>query len=809
MIALALNLLASFAVAQQQGLTASVAPNGQYKVAEQGQAEPVLLAGVAAKVDGRWLRSADYPRHSVHQRQVQGDLGPATDWQVVFSGLAGQPRLMYSLRTFHSTPFAEIQAAVQNTTGRTVHVQSIRIVDATGADLVDLQGPSAEERVLADSFSEDRPAMRIHDLAATHGMLRAVGSELIYNRRSHESLFVGALTSDRFLTILRLHMGTARGGNPAIASYQVDSAGTTDLEKENSLRNSPAQDQIELSLPVAANGRLTSERVLLSVSHHYHRQLETYGEMIRRIHRARVSGPPLMGWWSWTAFYFGLNQGAALTNAEWLAQHLEQYGYTTFHIDEGYDYARGEYTTPDATLFPGGMRRLEYKVHGLGLTPGIWTAPFEVSVRSWVYEHHPDWLVKNAEGHPIPAGDVVDGKDVLYMLDTTNPGAQAYLTTTYSTMVRKWGIRYIKLDFMDDSAIEGYRYKPNTTAMEAQRIGLEIIRKAVGNRVWLDKDGSAMLNPVGYVDYGRISQDTGHTFDAAREAAPGIAARYYMDRNFFVSDPDAFAVSTQTISDQSWHESRTPATLNQARASIALAAVAGGMFEIGDNLPSLLHSPERMALLENRDLLDMVYLSRASTPVDLMDYSETDGQPSIFFLKESPRQSILTVFNWTDQPRTHSISLSRLGLAPDAHYSMAPVLDASARATIASAAVRLTVPGQAVRMFRIVNEDAPAAVPTLTVHHPGSGHAGQTLDFDATASDAEPVVSWHWTFGDGVSAEGPSVNHTWTEPGVYTISLTARGIDGRNTAQTFSVRIGGYMSTVFDPEEIRRPPSNP
>ena len=99
---------------------------------------------------------------------------------------------------------------------------------------------------------------------------------------------------------------------------------------------------------------------------------------------------------------------------------------------------------------------------------------------------------------------------------------------------------------MDDSAIEGYYYRPHTTAMEAQRIGLEIIREAVGDDVFLDKDGSVMLNPVGYVDYGRISQDTGHSFGASRDAATGIAARYYMDRNFFVSDPDAFTVSTQT-----------------------------------------------------------------------------------------------------------------------------------------------------------------------------------------------------------------------------------------------------------------------
>src|SRR5947208_2695596 len=241
----------------------------------------------------------------------------------------------------------------------------------------------------------------------------------------------------------------------------------------------------------------------------------------------------------------------------------------------------------------------------------VWTAPFEVSERAWVDHNHPDWLVHNASGKPIHLGHVTENKDQLYALDPTNPGAQEYLRQTYATLVNDWGVVYIKMDFMDDSCVEGRYYRPNTTALEAQRIGLGIIREAVGNSVLLDKDGSPMLNPVGYVDYGRISLDTGHTFDASREAAPGIAARYFMNRNYFVSDPDAFTVSTQTIEDHPWHESSKPATMDEARVSIALAALSGGMFEIGDDLPSLSKTPERLALIENQDLIQMVRLGKA------------------------------------------------------------------------------------------------------------------------------------------------------------------------------------------------------
>jgi alpha-galactosidase len=779
--------------------------SGMYSIGISGARSFALTAGVAVEVDGRWLRGADYPHHSVNRSEGQAYWGPSHDWHVICSGLSGQPDLLYHLRAYENRPFGDIEVTVRNTMPREIHVESIRVLDVTHAPVLDLDGPADQDRVLSDSFSEDRPAMQMRDLGdAEHHMHRAVGSQLIYNRESHESLFLGALTSNRFLTILRLHLAASTAGTPLLAGYEVDSSGTTELEKENSLQNSAAADQIQLSLPVAPGAELSSERLLFSVSRDYHEQLEAYGSLIRQIHDARVSAPPLMGWWSWTAYYFGLNAGAAVTNAEWEAEHLKSFGYDVFHIDEGYQYARGEYATPNAILFPDGMAPIYYKAHGLGLVPGIWTAPFEVSERSWLYEHHPDWLIKNAAGKPIPAGSVVDNKDQLYMLDCTNPGAQDYLRKTYSILVHQWGIRYIKLDFMDDSAIEGYYYKPHTTAMEAQRIGLETIRQAVGDHVYLDKDGSVMLNPVGLVDYGRISQDTGHTFDASQQAASGIAARYYMDRNFFVSDPDAFTVSRQTITDQAWHESTQPATLDDAKVSIALAAVAGGMLEIGDNLPSLWNEPERVALLENQDLIDMVRLGKASVPLDLMSYSAQDQQPSIFLLKEDRRQSILTLFNWTKKQTEHTIDLSRLGLRPKGKYVVLQVFNKETIPLRSPEVLTIQQPPHSVRMLKIIDNSIVPAAPEVKVSHPSNGKAGATLDFNAAETVGDPVVSYRWQFGDGVSVTGKKVRHTYTEAGGYTVHLTATALSGLTAERDFQVQISGHMSTIFNPKDFLR-----
>ncbi|MGA9931674.1 MAG: PKD domain-containing protein [Terriglobales bacterium] len=779
--------------------------DGTYTIAMPGSKSHALRAGVGVEVDGRWLHASNYPRHSVEHSPAQGYLGDATDWQVTYSGLSGQPDLSYHLRAYSTEPFGDIQVSVRNTTGKAIHVESIRSVDATEGSIIDLGGPLLDNRVLSDSFSEDRPAITIRNFAdAEKHMHRAVGSQLIYNRQSHESLFLGALTSDRFLTILRLHLAGSSGNALRPTAYEVDSTGTTEMAKENSLEHSPVEDQVPLSLPVAPGAELSSERVLFSLGTDYHRQLETYGSLIRQVHHARTSAPPLMGWWSWTAYYFGLNDAAALTNAQWEAEHLKSFGYNIFHIDEGYDYARGDYATPNATLFPQGLAALEYKVRGLGLVPAIWTAPFEVSERSWVFEKHPDWLVKNATGQPIHAGTVEDNKDPLFVLDTTNPDAQEYLRKTYSTLVNEWGVHYIKMDFMDDSGIEGYYYRPDTTALEAQRIGLKIIRDTVGDDVYLDKDGSVMLNPVGYVDYGRISQDTGHTFIASKDAAAGIAARYYMNRNFFVADPDAFTVSTQTITDQPPHDSDKPMTLDDARVSIALAAVSGGMFEIGDNLPSLSNAPERLALIQNQDLIQMIRLGKASVPIDLMNFAPEDEQPSIFFLREDDRQSILTVFNWTDKEKDRSIELTTAGLPATGQYTVTDVLDNRDISAPVAGALVFHQPPHSVRVLRIVDAHIPGVAPSVTTDHPAAGNAGVTLTFAARSGSGNAVLSYHWDFGDGVTLEGSEVHHAYTEPGEYDVYLTATGLSGLSSGNHFQLRISGHMPTTFDPQNIKR-----
>jgi alpha-galactosidase len=784
-------------------LSIELGNDGSYALRSAAIDGVVVRSGVEVELAGTTLRSSMYPRHVSTIATFHDEFGGGSALTVKHTGLTGMPDLVSVLRVRDTEPWGDLQASVVNSTSKPIEVRAVRVVRSE-AGAVGLGGPDGEDRILSDSFSEDTPQLRLMDLGEpSDGVHRAVGSQLVYNRKSGMSFFIGALSADRLLTVFHLK-SSGKGTDARVVSLDVMATGTNEVLRDETEHGYPAGNNVLLALRVAPGESLGSERLMFAIGQDYHQQLENYGRAIRILHKARVNTATPIGWWSWTAFYYGVTEGTSLANAAWLAQNLEPLGYKYFQIDEGYQYARGEYSTADGRAFPRGMGYVGDRVRSQGLTFGVWVAPFEVSERSWVYEHHPEWLVRTREGQPVHIGKI-GTLDELYALDTTHPGAQEYLRSTYQTLVKEWGVRFIKMDFMDAAAVEGVRYRPETTALEAQRIGLETIRAAVGEDVVLDKDGSPMLTPVGVVDAGRTSQDTGHTFESTRDAASGIAARYYMNRNFYVTDPDAFTVSEQTIPDRVWHGNKLPLTLDEAEASIALSAVSGGMFEIGDDLPTLGASAERVALTRNGDLLDMAKLGRASVPLDLMTYRTMDLQPSVFLLKESKGQRILTVFNWTNKPRTHVLTLSSLGLNGNGSYMASDVLR-NGVVPIRDGAITISQPGHSVRMVKLVDTSVREDAPLFDTKVPSKIGAGETVVLSASARevDLSPVLTYRWDFGDGISAEGAQVSHVFTRAGQYAVVVRATGLNGVTTEQKFNTSVLGIVPTAYDPASKER-----
>src|SRR5208282_2879876 len=208
------------------------AQEGSYQLSlRDGQV--VLRSRVGAQVDHQWLRSSDYPRHQAAESTFEDDLGSGRQVTVTCSGLDGKPDLVYVLQLYKQRPYGTVQVKVRNSAGKEVTVQAIRSVEAIGEPVVNLGvinlgGAQSADRVLSDSFSEDWPDLALYDLGeAPGGMHLGTGSQLIYNRESKQSLFLGALTSDRFLTLMHLKAEGA-GAKAKVASFTAESTGTTE-----------------------------------------------------------------------------------------------------------------------------------------------------------------------------------------------------------------------------------------------------------------------------------------------------------------------------------------------------------------------------------------------------------------------------------------------------------------------------------------------------------------------------------------------------------------------------------------------------
>jgi PKD domain len=71
--------------------------------------------------------------------------------------------------------------------------------------------------------------------------------------------------------------------------------------------------------------------------------------------------------------------------------------------------------------------------------------------------------------------------------------------------------------------------------------------------------------------------------------------------------------------------------------------------------------------------------------------------------------------------------------------------------------------------------------PAVDASVPAAGVVGRPVPFSATATDRHGEVSLRWSFGDRSGADGASVSHTYGEPGIFAVKLTATDRAGNET----------------------------
>ena len=144
---------------------------------------------------------------------------------------------------------------------------------------------------------------------------------------------------------------------------------------------------------------------------------------------------------NWEATYFDFNRRKLLG----LADAAAKLGIELFVLDDGWFGDRSDDTSSlgdwyvNEKKLGGTLKSLVDAIKAKGLEFGIWVEPEMISVKSRLYEKHPDWAVR------VPGMESYIGRNQ-YILDYTRADVRDYITDTLSALFGSADITYVKWD---------------------------------------------------------------------------------------------------------------------------------------------------------------------------------------------------------------------------------------------------------------------------------------------------------------------------------------------------------------------------
>jgi alpha-galactosidase len=201
-------------------------------------------------------------------------------------------------------------------------------------------------------------------------------------------------------------------------------------------------------------------------------------------------------WCSWYSLYKWINEHV-ISNA---LHSLGDLPFDVFQIDDGWQITHGDWEP--TKKFPSGMEEMAKRITATGRTAGLWMAPFMVTRLSSIFREHPDWLLRDEYGKPVPVGLTWEG--VPYALDVSHPEVLEWLDQLIRK-VRDWGYLYLKLDFLYAGAIPGKRHQ-NIPRETAYRKAMQVMREAAGD-AYILACGAPVMPSLGLCDGIRVGPD--------------------------------------------------------------------------------------------------------------------------------------------------------------------------------------------------------------------------------------------------------------------------------------------------------------
>jgi hypothetical protein len=404
-----------------------------------------------------------------------------------------------------------------------------------------------------------------------------------------------------------------------------------------------------------SGGERTSQWVYISTGPSFEQTINDYTDRVGIYHNIP---PPTKKaptvYCSW--YYHGWSYNEELFKKDIQTFKNDRLPFDVFLIDESWDVNRWGDLMPN-NQFPAGMKKAADMIKEIGYVPGIWSCPYLIDTASDLAKVHPEWVLKTSSGKPFI---FKMNRINHWVLDPTSPGALEYLEQSYRRISRDWGYRYFKFDFMRAVLVDGdyHFFNPLINRLEAYKMGLEAIRRGVGEDAYISVCGGHYGGSIGIANSQRSGSDVFSYWDEKEIAKyRQNILRTWMNR-FWHVDPDAMMVRrSNTKVHPGLYEDLSLGrfTDNEAKINALNQYIGGGLVSFSEDFSII--DQDRKELYKH--VLPSV--NSSSFPLDWEDpnissYMVTTIRP---ICKKLGNWNTVSIVNWSEKSKPIALSLNQ------------------------------------------------------------------------------------------------------------------------------------------------------
>jgi alpha-galactosidase len=477
----------------------------------------------------------------------------------------------------------------------------------------------------------------------------------VYDATSRLGFVAGAIDHDKWKSAIHVE-GTD--------GYEVSNFGCISGYTDGFSRDTIASGE---SVTVVPHGKVvgdtvSSSRFIIGLFDDWRDGMEAFGEACAMVAPPRTwDGGRPVGWSSWGTMQTKISYQGVVDVGDFIKENLMPKGF--------YDKQNKVTLSLDAwwndNLSDAQVSQFVAYCNENNMIPGLYYGPFclfgdlnnTVPGTSGLYKFSDIALKVNG---------VYKKLDGAYCLDPTHPGTKMFMMNDIKKF-SNWGIKYLKLDFMGQGAIEADSWHDSqvTTGVEAYNQGMQFLVNQIKrfnngdeNAIYLDLSMSPLF-PYQYTHGRRTCCDSWNTIGHTKYVMNALSFGWWEQKLYVSLDPDHLVMHAN---DNNASESEG---VNRARLT---SGILTGAYLTGDNFSDNVdagyptESRERaLEFLTNEDVNEMVRTLTAFRPVE-GNYAGTNGAERIF-QQENDNYWYVAILNYDSfGSYSGSVTFDRLGI---------------------------------------------------------------------------------------------------------------------------------------------------